>query len=117
VVTGPNTATWSEAYNYTLTGNRSLTSDPTGLPTPTSEVPIGTGPAYTASNQISGWYYDCAGNVTGIPLNPGSTPACGTTPSGSLLRTAAYDAENRMTSVTPSSGARQVTRDCKSVRA
>jgi RHS repeat-associated protein len=59
---------------------------------------------YQANNQISGWFYDCAGNVTGIPLSPGAPPPCNTAPTGSMLRTASYDGENRMTSVTPSSG-------------
>jgi RHS repeat-associated protein len=108
VVTGTTTPlTWSEAYNYTVTGNRSLTSDPSGLPTPSSEVPIGTGSAYTASNQISGWYYDGAGNITGIPATSGTNvrvPCAANVPSGGMLRVACYDAENRMTSVTDSNG-------------
>ena len=97
------TGTWSEGYSYSATGNRWLTSTPAGLPAPTAEVPQGSS-WYQASNQITGWYYDCAGNITGIPVTPGSTPPCGTTPTGTLLRTATYDAENRMTSATDSNG-------------
>jgi RHS repeat-associated protein len=106
--TAAETGGWSIGYTYDIAGNRWLTSAPTGLPGPTSEVPQGPGWYLNSNNQItnqiSGWFYDCAGNIIGIPSSAGATPACGSALSGAMLRTATYDAENRMTSVTPSSG-------------
>jgi RHS repeat-associated protein len=64
--------------------------------------------AYGADNQVSGWAYDGSGNVTGIPAASGSTvrAACANNvmPGVAMMRTACYDAENRMVSETDASG-------------
>ena len=62
-------SSWSEAYKYTdsgglLTGNRWVdTTGRTGLPALTSQTPQAAG-WFLTRNQISGWGYDSAGNLT-----------------------------------------------------
>ncbi len=100
ITRGTGSPNWSALFGFATDGNLWLGTT-VGLPPPTSETPQAA-TAYLANNRISGWYYDCAGNVTGIPVSPGSSPACGTTLSGSMVRTALYDAESRTTSETSS---------------
>jgi RHS repeat-associated protein len=71
--------TWSEGFGYDTYGNRWVTN-PVGLPGLTNETPQGPG-WYLAKNQISGWGYDGAGNITSISQMP---------------RSYGYDAENRL---------------------
>jgi RHS repeat-associated protein len=70
---------WSESFGYDAFGNRWVTS-PVGLPGLTNETPQG--PAwYPAKNQVSGWGYDGAGNITSI---------------SGMSRSFGYDGENRL---------------------
>jgi len=98
--------TWSEGYTYSATGNRWVSSA-SGLPPYTVETPQG--PSwYSPNNQIGSWNYDAAGNITGLPATGGTTvrvPCTSGLPGGGMLRTACYDAENRMSSETSSNGA------------
>jgi RHS repeat-associated protein len=71
---------WSENFGYDTYGNRWVTN-PVGLPGLTNETPQSSG-WYLAKNQISGWGYDGAGNITSISGIP---------------RSYSYDAENRLT--------------------
>ncbi len=100
-------ATWTETYAYDTRGNLGV-SRSGALPAVTDEV-IGSIGAYAANNRVSSWAYDQAGNVAGIPTAAGSTHrepcATGTMPGTAMLRTACYDAENRMVSETDASGA------------
>jgi RHS repeat-associated protein len=73
------TGSWSENYGYDLVGNRWVASR-SGLPALTNETPQGQG-WYLSNNQISGWGYDGAGNVTTI---------------AGVSRAYTYDAENRL---------------------
>jgi YD repeat-containing protein len=100
-------STWTEAYSYDARGNRGVSG--TGqLPAATAEA-IGSTAAYGADNRVAAWAYDAAGNVTGIPAAGGSTVratcASSVMPGVAMLRTACYDAENRMVSETNASGA------------
>ena len=93
-----------QTYGYDGNGNWYLNSfNVNQLPPPTNETPQ-TASWFLSTNQINGWAYDSAGNVTGITSAGGSTAraACASnvSPGTPMLRTACYDAENRMFSET-----------------
>jgi RHS repeat-associated protein len=73
------TGGWTESYGYDRWGNRWLSE--TGLPALNDETPK-TSSWYLGNNQITGWTYDGAGNLTKV---------------GSMSRVFSYDAENRQT--------------------
>ncbi len=75
--------------------------------TPQGPNCVSTSSPYTSNNQVNGWSYDVAGNLTGIPASGGTLVrvACDSgLPSGGMLRAVCYDAENRMTSATTATG-------------
>lgn len=78
-----------QSYTYDTRGNRAVT----GAGSTTAEVPSSYS-VYGANNQNGNWDYDAAGNVTRIP----------TASLGAAVRSATYDAENRMITVTNSNG-------------
>jgi YD repeat-containing protein len=76
-------------YTYDSRGNRAAT----GAGTNSLEVPTNYS-AYGSDNRNSNWDYDGSGNVTRIP----------STSTGPLIRSATYDAENRMVTETTANG-------------
>jgi RHS repeat-associated protein len=100
-------STWAESYSFDTRGNIGV-SRTGALPAMTAEV-VGSPAGYGTNNRVTGWAYDTAGNITGIPAAGGSTVrascASGVMPGTAMLRTACYDAENRMVSETDANGA------------
>jgi YD repeat-containing protein len=100
-------STWIQGYGFDTRGNLAFTTWTGQLPNETADVITSTG-VYTANNQVSGWGYDASGNVTGIPAASGTTvrAACAANvmPGVAMMRTACYDAENRMISETDANG-------------
>ncbi len=98
---------WTESYSFDVFGNMGVARS-VGLPAATAET-IGSTAAYGPDNRVSSWAYDTAGNVTGIPVLSGgsivrASCASAVMPGAPMMRTACYDAENRMVSETDGDG-------------